>query len=164
MDEIEVVGESLEGVSFDLNRLGENVLEMPVSFCLGLLSTGELLQVHRGLTLYGFLPEGTTPPAGRTALLKALATLLSAEGYFGRALAQCDEHARVLLDLIVAQGGTSGDLVAIRDALGAHYAGNESLHYAPPARTLLRLGLAYPVEGLARPYYLLPEGLVAAMS
>lgn len=163
MDEIEVVGEALQDVAFDLTRLKENVLEMPLPFCLGLLSTGELLQMHRGLSLYGFLPEGGAPPAGREALVAALGAVVGAEGYYREALAKLDEHARVLLGLIAAQGGTSGDLVAIRDAVSARFEGGESLHYAPPARTLLRLGLAYPVEGLARPYYLLPEGLTAAL-
>jgi uncharacterized protein (DUF362 family) len=162
LDEIDVIGERIEDVSFELTRLRRNVLEMPLRYCLNLLSTGELRQVHHALVLYGFLFQSATPPSGRAPLLEILAGVIGSEGYYEAALARCDEHALVLLQLIVDQGGTSGDLVAIRDALSAHYQGNESLHYAPAARTLARLGLAYAVEGLARPYYVLPDGLVIA--
>ena len=52
MDQIEVVGEKIEDVSFDLERLRDNVLEMPVDFCLHLLNTGELGQIRRALNLW----------------------------------------------------------------------------------------------------------------
>lgn len=162
MDEIEVLGEQIEDVSFPLARLRENLLEMPVAFCLNLLSTGELLQMHRGLKLYDLLPETAVSPQDRAALFGTLANIVASEGYYDAALACCDEHALTLLGIIFAQGGTSGDLVAIRNALSARYDGEESLHYAPAARTLARLGLAYAVEGFAHPYYLLPDGLDAA--
>ena len=162
LEEIDVLGEKIEDVAFSLTRLQENVLEMPIAFCLDLLSTGELKQMRRGLEWYDLLPKTAACPTDRPALLEMLAEILASDGYFAAALQRCDERDLAVLGLIVDQGGTSGDLVAIRNALSARYEGGESLNFAPAARTLARLGLAYAVEGLARPYYLLPEGLVSA--
>lgn len=162
LEDIQVLGCSIEEASFQLERLRDNVLEMPLPFCLNLLSTGELLQMQRGVQLYELWPQDTPLAVGRAALLTQLAEVVGADGYYEAALAKLDEHDLALLELIVAQGGTSGDLRAIRQALSARYGGGDSLHYAPPARALQRLGLAYPVEGLARPYFLLPQGLAAA--
>ena len=47
--------EKLERLSFKMKRLRDNVLEMPVGFCLNLLSTGERLQIQRALHLYGLV-------------------------------------------------------------------------------------------------------------
>jgi len=170
LEEIEVVGEKVEDASFPLERLQENVLEMPVGFCLNLLSTGELQQIHRALGLYGLLPKkteaapGANIPMEREPLLAMLDDLLADRGYFPKALGKCGEHALKLLELIIAEGGTSGDLAAIGEAFAERYGGNGSLYYAPAARTLARLGLAYAVEGHSRHYYLLPEGLATAFN
>jgi hypothetical protein len=161
MEDIEVVGESVADVAFDLHRLEDNVLEMPLSFCLSLLSTGELLQIHRALGLYGFLPQDAQPPADRDHLLDVLDGILGDDDYFDKALAECNKYVRDLLHLIIAQGGTSGDMAAIEDAFCARW-GQSGLYYMPSARTLTRLGLAYAVDSASRNYYLLPEGMVAA--
>lgn len=161
MEDIEVVGESVADVAFDLHRLEDNVLEMPLSFCLSLLSTGELLQIHRALGLYGFLPQDAQPPADRDDLLDVLDGILGDDDYFDKALAECNKYVRDLLHLIIAQGGTSGDMAAIEDAFCARW-GQSGLYYMPSARTLTRLGLAYAVDSASRNYYLLPEGMVAA--
>ena len=162
LDEIEVVGENLKDVSFPLKRLKENVLELPVRFCLTLLSTDELRQIHRAFGLYGFLPESDDAPQGREALLCLLCGLLESDGFFEQALKKCDDHTQNLMALLIEQGGTSGDFETIRNTFSEQCGGGESLYYAPAARTLTRLGLAYAVEGTCRNYYVLPEGVVAA--
>ncbi|MBC7234659.1 MAG: DUF362 domain-containing protein [Chloroflexi bacterium] len=160
LEDIEVVGSPLEECAFRLERLRDNVLEMPLDYCLNLLSTGELQQMVRGMQLHGLLPQ-SPPPSERGDLLALLKERIAAPDYYREALAQLGEHPRKLLELIIERGGTSGDLVAIRNALSEYFGGGESLHYAPAARTLLRLGLAYPVDGAWRHYYLLPEGLLS---
>jgi len=160
MDEIEVVGEKLEDVSFDLTRLRDNVLEMPVDFCLNLLSTGELLQIQRALHLYGLVESDIPKLEEREALPGVLAKVISSEGYYDRALAQCTDYALGLLGTIVEQGGTSGSIVAVGKTFGERY---ESVYYYPSHRVLARLGLAYAVDSETRPYYLLSEGVVSAL-
>jgi uncharacterized protein (DUF362 family) len=160
MDEIEVVGEDLKDVSFDLRRLRDNVLEMPVHFCLSLLSTGELLQIQRALHLYGLMDGSTPEVEERDALLTALGEAISAEGYYGRTLSRCTDEALALLRIIAAQGGTSGSIAGASEAFGER---NEPLYYYPAHRTLTRLGLAYAVDSATRDYYLLPEGLVSVL-
>ncbi|MFP3896078.1 MAG: DUF362 domain-containing protein [Anaerolineales bacterium] len=161
MEEIEVVGERVADVYFDLHRLRGNVLEMSLSFCLKLLSTGELLQIHRALRLYDFLPRDARPPVKRDDLLVVLEDILGADGYFCRALGQCNKYVRDLLQIIIAQGGTSGDMAEIEEAFCERW-GQSGLYYMPSARILTRLGLAYAVDSASRNYYLLPEGMVAA--
>ena len=158
MNQIEVVGETVADTAFDLELLYDNVLEMPVAFCLNLLNTEELMQIQRALPLYGLLdsePELTD----RDALLRMLTEVISSEGYYKRAFAQCTEYARGLLDILVGHGGTSGSLDEAAQAFGKHYDG---LYYYPSHRVLTRLGLAYAVDSASRHYYLLPEGLAAA--
>jgi hypothetical protein len=161
MDQIEVMGVPLEDASFRLARLNDNVLEMPVAFCLNLLSTGELRQVQRALPLYGLVDAALPETAGRGDLLAQLEAVLSSEGYYERALAACTEYARALARILVERGGTSGSLVDVQRAFGEAHPG---LYYYPSHRVLMRLGLAYPVESATRPYYLLPEGLVEILS
>ena len=160
LQNIHVVGRTIEEAGFNLQRLQDNVLEMPLAFCLNLLSTGELRQVGRALQLYGLAPGGVALPEGRAPLLTALTSAVSAGGYYKRALAKIGDNTRHLLDMIVAEGGTSGDLAAIRSRFTEAMYGKESPYYAPGTRELQRLGLAYAVEGINRDYYLLPEGLV----
>lgn len=164
LDQIDVVGERLEDASFPLRRLQDNILELPVEFCLNLLSTDELLQIHRALKLYDFLPDDAHPPAKRKNLLDSLTTILQTDGYFEGALGKCSDYAIKLMALIIDRGGTSGDLENIRNAFTGESGGQESLYYAPAARTLGRLGLVYFVDSYYRNYCLLPEGAVEAFS
>jgi uncharacterized protein (DUF362 family) len=160
MDQIEVVGERIEDVAFDLRRLRDNVLEMPVAFCLNLLSTGELLQIRRALQLYGLLDGDVPEVRARDDLLALLADAISSEGYYQRVLRRCTDEALALLRIIAAQGGTSGSIAGVSDTFGQD---NEALYYYPAHRTLTRLGLAYAVDSATRDYYLLPEGLVSVL-
>ena len=59
LDQIEVVGESIEDVQFTLGRLNEGILELPISYCLDRISLGELQIIGNGLKMYGFLPPDT---------------------------------------------------------------------------------------------------------
>ncbi|MBT4497847.1 MAG: DUF362 domain-containing protein [Gemmatimonadetes bacterium] len=157
MEEIEVVGEKVEDVSFDLKRLRNNVLEMPIDFCLNLLNTGELEQMQRALKVYGLIEEDGPEWEQREGLLAALMDLISAEGYYERALGKCTDYALKLLDILVERGGTAGSMVAVERAFGERYDG---LYCYPAHRVLTRLGLAYAVDSAAEPYYLLPEGVM----
>lgn len=103
MDEIEVVGESLDNVSFDLRCLRDNVLEMPVGSCLNLLSTGELLQIQRALFLYSLVEAGAQRLKARTDLLAMLTKVISSDVYYGRALAQSTDYGLALLGIIAVR-------------------------------------------------------------
>jgi hypothetical protein len=160
MEQIEVVGAPIEDASFKLARLNGNVLEMPVAFCLNLLSRGELEQIRRALPLYGLAEAGLPRAEEREALLAHLAAIVASEGYYERALAVCTGYARALLRILVERGGTSGSMADVQRAFGESHPG---LYFYPAHRVLMRLGLAYPVESATRPYYLLPEGLAEAL-
>ena len=160
LDQIEVVGEKPSDVSFDLERLRDNVLEMPVHFCLNLMSTGELRQIQRALHLYNLVGPGLPELARRDLLLAMLTDVISSEGYYERALAKCTHYALGLLDIIVAKGGTSGSMVDVRKAFAERLG---SRYYFPSHRVLTRLGLAYAVDSTARHYYLLPQGVADAL-
>lgn len=153
MEHIEVVGEKVEDVSFDLERLRGNVLEMPVDFCLNLLNTEELKQILRALRVYGLIEAEGPEWDQREELLAMLTDLVSTEGYFERALEKCTKNAYRLLDILVERGGTAGSMEDVAKAFG------DQLYYYPAHRVLCRLGLAYAVDSSARPYYLLPEGM-----
>jgi uncharacterized protein (DUF362 family) len=156
LDAIEVTGEAIDKVAFDLTRLREGVLEMPVAFCLDLLSTGELRQIQRALRIYELIT--TTEPLLKTrdALLAKLTRIISTEGYYERALAKCTYTARALLKVIAKHGGTSSSMVAVQKVFCEQEKG---LYFYPAHRTLTRLGLAYAVDSTTRTYYLLPEGI-----
>ena len=160
LDEISVLGEKLEHVSFNLRRLNDNVLEMPVGFCLNLLSTGELIQIQRALHLYGLVRPDLRKLEERAPLLALLVEAISSEGYYERALARCTEYALHLLRVIVQRGGTSGSIAAVEKAFGER---SQSLYYYPSHRVLTRLGLAYAVDSATRHYYLLSGGVVNAL-
>lgn len=162
LEDIEVKGRGIEDVAFPLERLKENVLELPVRYCLGLLSTGELHQIHRAFALYGVLPEETGAPASRKELLDTLGVLLERTGSFEGILDLCGEQALSLLELLIAEGGTSGDIESLQETFGKQRGGGPHLSFAPAARLLGRLGLACAVEGACHSYFVLPEGVVAA--
>ena len=160
LDEIEIVGENLKDVSFDLRRLHNNVLEMPLGFCLNLLTTGELGLIQRALHLHGLLEQSETEEESRETLLAVLGDTIGANDYFERAVAQCTDYARELLRIIAGCGGTSGSIIGVREAFEQRFKG---LYYPPSHRALTRLGLAYAVDSRTRPYYLLPEGIIRVL-
>ena len=156
MSQIEVVGEKIRNVTFDLERLRTNVLEMPLAFCLELLNTQELLQIQRALHVYELVPEDTPILEQREALLTFLTEIISEPNYFTRALEKCTDCALDLLKIITEKGGTSGSPTEISATFKQTHNG---LYYHPSHRILTRLGLAYLVDGANRPYYLLAEGV-----
>ena len=158
-DEIEVVGEKIADVAFNLKRLRDNVLEMPIHFCLNLLSTGELMQIQHALHLYNLVQPDAPKLDDRDALLTMLTEVISSDGYYDRALGKCTNYVLGLLDIIIEEGGTSGSMVAVRKTFSVCF---ESFYYYPSHRTLTRLGLVYAVDSTTRNYYLLPEGIVDA--
>ena len=160
MDKIEVVGEPIETVSFDLRRLNDGVVEMPIAFCLNLLSAGELDQIRRALEIYGLEEAQDPTPTTRDELLAYLTEIVSAKDYFDRAFSACTDYAVQLATIISEQGGTSTSLESVRDAFEALHDGQ---FYYPSHRVLGRLGLAYAVDSTTRDYYLLPEGLSQAL-
>jgi hypothetical protein len=161
LDQIEVVGERLEDVSFELARLHHNVRDMPLDFCLNLLSVGELQQIQRALQIYGLVDGDASQVVDRSVLLDMLGETIAAKGYYERALAQCTDYARALLGILAERGGTSGSLADVERAFGERFPG---LYFYPSHRVLMRLGLAYAVDSRTRPYYLLPEGVVDALA
>jgi hypothetical protein len=56
LDEIQVLGESIENAQFTLNRLNDGILELPIPYCLDRLSLGDLQIIAKGLKMYDFLP------------------------------------------------------------------------------------------------------------
>ena len=131
---------------------------MPVRFCLNLLSTGELQQIQRALNLYNLAEADTPMLEERETLLTMLTKVVSSEGYYEHALEQCTEYALGLLQVIIETGGTSGSMMAVSKVFEKRF---RSLYYYPSHRILTRLGLAYAVDGVVKPYYLLPEGITA---
>lgn len=157
LHDIEVVGVPIEKVAFDLQRLQDNILEMPVDFCLDLLSIGELKQIQRALHAYCLVDNNQPTLENRDELLGMLNRIMTAGDYFKTALNHCTEYAFHLLEIIINKGGTSSSLTAVQHRFNAKYPG---LYYYPSHRVLTRLGLAYAVDSATRPYYLIPEGLV----
>jgi len=160
LSEIEVVGERIENASFDLARLRDNVLELPVDFCLNLLSTGELLQVQRAMYLYNMIDADTPQLSERDDLLASLTGVISAPGYYATAINKCSNYAVDLLAIIAREGGTSGSLERVYQTFTEQHS---RLFCYPSHRTLTRLGLAYAVDSTTRDYYVLPEGIVQAL-
>jgi len=116
------------------------------------LSAGEMLQIQRALKLYGLVEPDVPRLEDRETLLSTLTEVVSSEGYYERALAKSTGYALGLLDAIVEGSGTSGSIVAVRKAFEERF----SSHYYYPSHR-------YAVDGAARPYYLLPEGLTAVL-
>lgn len=158
LGEIEVLGEKIEDVRFDLSRLKGNVLELPLKECLRRLSCQELEQVQRTLSCFGFLPGERMLQGER--LQRALLGLMSQGDYFPRALDAVGQPARELLEVILEEGGTSGDLLAIEKSFSARRGGDGYIFF-PAMRDLVRFGLAYVVGGMNRTYAVVPEGLPA---
>lgn len=158
LEDIDVVGEPIEKVRFDLARLNENVLEMPLDFCLARMSMGELGIIGHNLKIYGFLakeaPLGTTKEEAICTLME----VMEKENYIEKALELLPETGWTVLDIIMERGGTSGNYFDIlhtyTDDTG------ESNSFWVGLRSMIRLGLAYVFHGQYKSYVLLAEGVV----
>ena len=158
LDDIDVVGEPIEKVQFDLSRLNGNVLEMPLDFCLDRMSMGELGIIGHGLKIYGFLAQEAPPGTTKKEAISTLMGVMRKENYIERALELLPETGWTVLNLIMERGGTSGNYFDIlhtyTDDTG------ESNSFWAGLRSMIRLGLVYVFHGQYKSYVLLAEGVV----
>ena len=158
LEEIAVVGESIDAVQFDLKCLTRNVIEMPLPYCLDRISFGELGIIFNGLQIHGFASEPDTLAEGRREATVQLLDIMLSDGFIKRALSSLPDTGRKVLKLIIERGGTSGDYF---DILFAYTAGTgESNSFWAGLRSLMRLGLAFIFHGQHKPYIILSEGVV----
>lgn len=160
LDDIELVGEPLEEVSFDLTRLNGNVLEMPVAYCLCRLSLGELGIIFNGLKMHGFLSERESIPSGREETMGKLCSVIEKGDYYKSALDLLPETGVRVLELVIDRGGTSGNYYDILHTYTSKT--GESNSFWAGLRSLMRLGLAFIFHGQYKPYIILAEGVHAA--
>ncbi len=158
LDQIEVVGESIEDVQFTLGRLNEGILELPLPYCLDRLSLGELQIIGKGLAMHGFLPDDAALDLPRTDLTRTLLRVMTEEDYTQRALACLPETGLEVLALIKGHGGTSGDYYDILNRYTAIH--HESNSFWAGLRSMMRLGLAFLFGGQHKFYVVLAEGVV----
>jgi len=162
LDDIDILGESLESVRFPLMRLQGNVLELPARYCLDRLSLGELRIIAEAQDRHGLADGEPGPALKREALLGAIEAAMTRDGYIAAALESLPEGAAELLRLIVAHGGTQGELYDVK----ARYAENHpnSDHFWASLRAATRLGLAFLFHGQYKCYFLLAEGVSAQLA
>jgi len=157
LEDIDVVGEPIEKVRFDLTRLNGNVLEMPLDFCLARMSMGELGIIGHGLKVYGFLAEEAPLCTTKEETISTLMGVMEKENYIERALELLPETGWTVLNLIMERGGTSGNYFDIlhtyTDDTG------ESNSFWAGLRSMIRLGLTYVFHGQYKSYVLLAEGV-----
>ena len=157
LEDIEVMGESIETVHFDLTRLNGNVLEMPVAYCLDRLGRGELDIILKGLQMYKFVTDEDAPASSRKEVTAQLLEVIDIDGYIEKALSCLPESGVRVLDLIIERGGTSGNFYDIINTYTAET--NESNSFFAGLRSLTRLGLAFLFHGQFKPCILLAEGV-----
>jgi hypothetical protein len=157
LDEIEVLGKSIADVHFDLVRLEDNVLELPIPFCLDRVSLGELQIVAHGLRMAGILDEGVEMASDREQVMAVLLPVLTRPDYIRRAVATLPATGRDVLQRVIVRGGTSGNYYDLLDGyVSVHRESNSSW---AGLRSLMRLGLAYVFHGQHKPYVVLAEGV-----
>lgn len=161
LEEIEILGEAIDSARIDLGRLNRNILEMPIAFCLDRISTGELGIVFRGLQLHGFIPESDAPAPARDDTRNQLLEIMQDGGYVARALDCLPDTGRRVLDLIIQQGGTSGNYFDILHTYTSET--GESNSFWAGLRSLIRLGLAFIFQSQYEPYVVLLEGVTNAV-
>ena len=158
LDQIEVVGESIEDVQFTLGRLNDGILELPIPYCLDRLSLGELQVIGRGLKMHGFLPIDVKLDSSRTGLTNTLFRITAEESFIKRALVYLPETGLAVLALIKEHGGTSGDYYDILNRYTAIH--RESNSFWAGLRSMMRLGLAFLFHGQHKFYVILAAGMV----
>jgi len=159
--DVEVRGVPVEEARFQLRRLDENVVDLPVRQCLRLISAGELGHMVRVLGMYGLLDPDAAPKE-RAQLVDFLAGAISRPGYFRAALGKLTPMQLDFLRLLVEMGGTSGSYYAVKDEFSRRQ--GDGYVFWPCQRAVMRLGLAYVFAGQWLPYYVLAEGVASALS
>ena len=157
LDVIEVLGESIEDVQFDLGHLNDDILELPIPYCLDRLSLGELQIIGKGLKMHGFLPTDAVLDAARADLTHTLRKAMAEESYIKRALTCLPDSGLEVLALIKEHGGTSGDYYDILNRYTAIH--RESNSFWAGLRSMTRLGLAFLFHGQHKFYVILAEGI-----
>ena len=162
LEEIDVLGESIEKAHFLLNRLKDNVLELPVEYCLDRISLGELQIIGNALKMHGFLEVGTEVGTTRTEITATLLGVMKQQDYVKRTLACLPQTGLEVLQLVTERGGTSGNYFDILNEYVSAY--HESNSFWAGLRSLMRLGLAFVFHGQHKPYVILAEGVVNSVS
>jgi hypothetical protein len=137
--------------------LRDNVLELPIAFCLDRISVGEWGLIATGLKLYGFMVEEVEIGNRRAEAMAVLIPILTHGDYVSRAVACLPETGRDLLRRVIQGGGTSGNYFDLLDDYVAVH--RESNSFWAGLRSLMRLGLAYIFHGQHKPYVVLIEGV-----
>jgi uncharacterized protein (DUF362 family) len=158
LEEIEVLGETIDSVFFDLTRLNRNVLEMPLPFCLDRISSGELGIIFKGLQIHGFASEQDSLSTERREATTQLLEIMLSDGFITKAIRSLPDTGKAVLDLIIERGGTSGNYFDILFAYTSET--GESNSFWAGLRSLMRLGLAFIFHGQHKPYIILSEGVV----
>ena len=160
LDEIEVVGEPIDSVHFRLQRIANNVLELPIAYCLDRLHISEFAYIERGLKHYGFLEGEDTLGADRAVATREVLEVLEREGYLNQALKTLPENAITVLKRIVALGGSSSSYFDVLNDYVSDF--RESNSFWSGLRAMMRLGLAFVFDGQHKPYIILAEGTTDA--
>jgi hypothetical protein len=162
VNEVEIRGESLEDVQFPLTALRDNVLELPIKYCMDRLAFGELRIIGEALKLYGFANGELAGESSREDYVRILEQIMGQDGYPKRAVCSLPAQARYLLSLIASHGGTSGELYDIKARYVEKH--KDSDHFWASVRAVTRLGLAFLFHGQHKHYFVLAEGVPAALS
>jgi len=157
LEDIEVVGESIESVHFRLQRIPENVKELSLAYCLDRLHIGEFDVIERGFQFYDFLAENDRLGENHEQATAKILEICGREDYLSRALETLPENARTVLRRIVSMGGTSNNYFDLLDDYVDEF--RESNSFWSGLRALMRLGLAFVFDGQHKPYIILTEGV-----
>jgi uncharacterized protein (DUF362 family) len=158
LEEIEVVGEPIESVCFDLRRIPDNILELPLEYCLARIHTDEFVLIERGLKFYNFLPSGEVIGKDRKPATAKIMSICLRDGFLDRALDTLPENAKVILRRFVDLGGTSNSYFKLLDDWVGEY--KESNSFWVGIRALIRLGLLFIFGSQHKPYIILREGVI----
>jgi len=159
LDEIDVVGGSIDAVHFRLQRIPENVRELPIAYCLDRLHISEFNYIERGLHFYGFLNKNDRLGADREMATQKALGIFGREGYQKQALKTLPENAITVLKRIASLGGSSSNYFDVLDSYVDDF--RESNSFWSGLRAMMRLGLAFVFDGQHKPYIILSEGVIA---
>ncbi|MFC1712507.1 DUF362 domain-containing protein [Candidatus Poribacteria bacterium] len=159
LEEIEVLGESIEDAYFLLSRLNDNIRELPIEFCLDRLNFNELQIIWKGLKFNGFLQQDKGMSSSRDEVVESILGIIKKEGYIEKALASLPETGLEVLELVKERGGTSGNYFDILDTYTSVH--HESNSFWAGLRSMMRLGLAFLFHGQHKCYIILAEGVLS---
>jgi uncharacterized protein (DUF362 family) len=161
LEDIDVRGERINEVSFPLLRLQENIVELPIRYCLDRLGGDELHIIGDSLKSNGFLDEGADLGSNHEEAVSILQRVMAEGSYVEKAVASLPSQGKDLLSLIVSHGGTSGELYDLKNRYVRVH--QDSDHFWASVRAVTRLGLAFLFHGQHKYYFVLAEGVSAAL-